>query len=177
MSLMSLRGSLARNAKRFALPLAAILLMGLPWGTTAALKGGSSSSLSYLAEETTTSATAGTSQTTVSSAAAPDASDSEAHGGQTGLELPSADQVALNPGWGIEQMSVRVWPEYDRRAVLVILNLSLPTEVSDLLKADSGLSDENIAVIAEHYQPGGSPAFYKFVCRHCKRVVLGWDCD
>lgn len=27
------------------------------------------------------------------------------------------------------------------------------------------------------YAPGGSPAFYKFVCRHCRAVQYGWDCD
>ena len=27
------------------------------------------------------------------------------------------------------------------------------------------------------YEPGGSPSFYKFVCRHCAGVRYGWDCD
>jgi hypothetical protein len=98
-------------------------------GTATALTGGSSTSrFSYLAEETTTSATGSASQTTAPSATTPDVSDLEAHIGQIGLVPPTADQVGLNPGWSIEQMSVRVWPEYDRRAVLVILNLSLPTD-------------------------------------------------
>lgn len=26
------------------------------------------------------------------------------------------------------------------------------------------------------YEPGGNPAFYKFACRHCGAVRLGWDC-
>ena len=25
------------------------------------------------------------------------------------------------------------------------------------------------------YQPGGDSALYKFVCRHCRRVLFGWD--
>ena len=28
-----------------------------------------------------------------------------------------------------------------------------------------------------NYEPGGSPAFYKFVCRRCGGVQYGWDCD
>jgi len=27
------------------------------------------------------------------------------------------------------------------------------------------------------YRPGGSSAFYKFQCRHCHLVLLGWDLD
>jgi len=27
----------------------------------------------------------------------------------------------------------------------------------------------------EGYEPGGGSALYKFVCRHCRQVVLGWD--
>ena len=27
------------------------------------------------------------------------------------------------------------------------------------------------------YVPRGPRAFYKFVCRHCAAVLLGWDCD
>lgn len=30
--------------------------------------------------------------------------------------------------------------------------------------------------ITERYEPGGDPAFYKFVCRNCRLVLLGWDC-
>ena len=30
--------------------------------------------------------------------------------------------------------------------------------------------------IIKDYEPGGSPAFYKFVCRHCRRVRYGGDC-
>jgi uncharacterized protein CbrC (UPF0167 family) len=27
------------------------------------------------------------------------------------------------------------------------------------------------------YRPGGSSAFYKFQCRHCRLILLGWDLD
>jgi uncharacterized protein len=30
--------------------------------------------------------------------------------------------------------------------------------------------------ITESYAPGGNPAFYKFICRHCSAVLFGWDC-
>lgn len=29
--------------------------------------------------------------------------------------------------------------------------------------------------IIKDYEPGGDPALYKFVCRHCRMVLLGWD--
>jgi uncharacterized protein len=29
----------------------------------------------------------------------------------------------------------------------------------------------------KHYEKGGSPALYKFVCRHCKKVIYTMDCD
>ncbi len=31
--------------------------------------------------------------------------------------------------------------------------------------------------ITRTYEPVGSPAFYKFICRHCRREKFGWDCD
>ncbi len=39
------------------------------------------------------------------------------------------------------------------------------------------LDDKTWVRIAEHYQPKGHQAFYKFVCRHCGLVLLGWDCS
>jgi uncharacterized protein len=29
--------------------------------------------------------------------------------------------------------------------------------------------------VSEGYQPGGDSALYKFICRHCGMVLLGWD--
>jgi uncharacterized protein CbrC (UPF0167 family) len=31
--------------------------------------------------------------------------------------------------------------------------------------------------MVKHYHPGGSPAVYKFVCRHCRKIQYSWDCD
>jgi uncharacterized protein len=45
------------------------------------------------------------------------------------------------------------------------------------LSAESGFSIADLRDIVHHYQQGGSPAFYKFVCRHCSRVSYNGDCD
>lgn len=29
--------------------------------------------------------------------------------------------------------------------------------------------------IIQDYEPVGNPALYKFICRHCRMVLLGWD--
>lgn len=39
------------------------------------------------------------------------------------------------------------------------------------------LEKESLRKIVEDYQPGGSPAVYKFICRHCRRIQYNWDCD
>ena len=36
-------------------------------------------------------------------------------------------------------------------------------------------NEEGWDIATRGYQPGGSSALYKFVCRHCKQVLLGWD--
>jgi uncharacterized protein CbrC (UPF0167 family) len=45
------------------------------------------------------------------------------------------------------------------------------------LSRDTGFSVEDLIEIVKHYQPKGSPAFYKFVCRHCRTVRYSADCD
>jgi uncharacterized protein CbrC (UPF0167 family) len=45
------------------------------------------------------------------------------------------------------------------------------------LSAESGFSIEDLKEMVSQYEPGGSPAFYKFVCRHCSRVKYNGDCD
>jgi hypothetical protein len=49
--------------------------------------------------------------------------------GQQSIVPPSADWTPLNPGWRTDQMEIRVMPEYDEKAVLVIVNLTLPANV------------------------------------------------
>jgi uncharacterized protein CbrC (UPF0167 family) len=47
----------------------------------------------------------------------------------------------------------------------------------DRFISGTGWTATEVAACAEHYQPGGSPAIYKFVCRHCKQPLYGYDCD
>jgi uncharacterized protein len=35
--------------------------------------------------------------------------------------------------------------------------------------------EEGWKMATEGYEPGGSSALYKFVCRHCNQVLFGWD--
>jgi zinc-ribbon domain len=46
-----------------------------------------------------------------------------------GLIPPVAGRALLNPGWKTAQMVVQVWPEYDKNAVLVIMDFELPADV------------------------------------------------
>lgn len=54
---------------------------------------------------------------------------------------------------------------------------SLDDEGLTALSVESGFSIADLREIIPRYQPGGSPAFYKFVCRHCSRVRYNGDCD
>jgi uncharacterized protein len=45
------------------------------------------------------------------------------------------------------------------------------------LSDDSGFSVDDLADILAHYEPGGSPAFYKFICRRCGAKRYRGDCD
>jgi uncharacterized protein CbrC (UPF0167 family) len=39
-----------------------------------------------------------------------------------------------------------------------------------------GLSEEDWSIATRNYVPAGHQAFYKFRCRHCRAILLGWDC-
>ncbi len=45
------------------------------------------------------------------------------------------------------------------------------------LADDSGFPLDALRTILPGYQPSGSPAFYKFVCRHCQGIRYNGDCD
>jgi uncharacterized protein CbrC (UPF0167 family) len=53
-------------------------------------------------------------------------------------------------------------------------------KASDATKADwrqhYGLDGDDWKLSTTGYEPAGDNAFYKFVCRHCGLVRLGWDC-
>lgn len=40
-----------------------------------------------------------------------------------------------------------------------------------------GRAEKDWARATADYEPAGDSAFYKFVCRHCGAVRLGWDCS
>ena len=72
------------------------------------------------------------------------------------------------------------------RALLVVrddLTISA-TEIQALdakgltaLSRASGFAANDLRQIVASYEPGGSPAFYRFVCRHCARAKYNGDCD
>lgn len=41
---------------------------------------------------------------------------------------------------------------------------------------DFDLSIDDLEEMLKHYEPKGSPAIYKFKCRHCETVHYNWDC-
>ncbi len=45
------------------------------------------------------------------------------------------------------------------------------------IRLDLALNDDEWTKFVEHYEPGGDPAIYKFVCRHCGEVIYNWDCS
>jgi predicted RNA-binding Zn-ribbon protein involved in translation (DUF1610 family) len=97
--------------------------------TTAALA--QSPSLAVAAAPTTsTDASAGT-VTTAATDASGTATTAAAQtpAAPAGLIPPVLGRATLNPGWKTAQMVVQVWPEYDKKAVLVIMTFDLPAEV------------------------------------------------
>ncbi len=55
-----------------------------------------------------------------------------------------------------------------------VKNMSETTKMDFMNRNDLDL--ETCNEIFEHYEPGGNPALYKFVCLHCHLVLYGWDC-
>lgn len=54
---------------------------------------------------------------------------------------------------------------------------TLDAEAVEWFDSAWDMGPDFLASIAGNYQPGGDPALYKFVCRHCRRVRVGWDCS
>jgi uncharacterized protein len=54
-------------------------------------------------------------------------------------------------------------------------------EASDETKSEwqqeYNLGKSDWDLITNEYEPNGENAFYKFVCRHCQIVLVGWDCS
>jgi len=53
----------------------------------------------------------------------------------------------------------------------------LDDETLEELLSDIEWDESEWDEFVTHYEPGGDPAFYKFVCRHCKRPRYGMDCS
>jgi hypothetical protein len=81
-------------------------------------------SLAALETTTSSAATQSPSSTTVTTAAG-----QAVQSGHVAIIPPSPGQTPLNPGWKTDQMDLRVMPEYDQPAVLVITGFSLPASV------------------------------------------------
>ncbi len=43
--------------------------------------------------------------------------------------------------------------------------------------SEYNLTETEWRQITTDYAPGGDPAIYKFVCRHCGLALFGWDCS
>ena len=130
---MRLPALATRNTARFLSLVAAALFVALagPVATQAA-ETSAVTEPSLVAQETTTSSTPASSTTTLgptTDSSAP-ASSEGVQPEQGAIVPPIAAQVSLNPGWRTDQMSVRAWPEYDQKAVLMIVNLTLPADVA-----------------------------------------------
>ena len=123
---------LAARMRRILPLLAAALIVAVAIGSAAAQAAADPASVTTLsvAQETTTSSSAPTGQTGIFPTTTTVASGQEAQPEQGAIIPPPAGQAPLNPGLKIDQMSVRVWPEYDLAAVLVLMNFSLPADVA-----------------------------------------------
>jgi hypothetical protein len=110
-----------RSAKRL-LPLLATALLVAILLVPAAAQAETTSST---ASPTSTTGQTGVSPTTSTSAPSTQVTQPQ----QGAIVPPPAGQTPLNPGWKTDQIGIRVWPEYDKKAVLVIMNLTLPAEV------------------------------------------------
>lgn len=47
----------------------------------------------------------------------------------------------------------------------------------DSILSETRMTPQEWLDFLARYEPGGSPAIYHFVCRHCKHSKFGWDCD
>ena len=113
-----------------------LLLTTAAWAAETATSLQAASTTSTDASATTTAGA--TTITTAAGAATPATTGpgsattaAGAAAGTAGLIPPILGRAPLNPAsWKTAQMVVQVWPEYDKNAVLVIMNLDLPAEVA-----------------------------------------------
>jgi uncharacterized protein CbrC (UPF0167 family) len=53
----------------------------------------------------------------------------------------------------------------------------LPADTLVAFRTEHRIDDRVWEQLLESYEPGGSPSIYKFVCRHCRKIHLGFDFD
>ena len=98
-----------------------------------------------------------------------------------GVPVAVAEEVALRtPGY--ESWQQEEWMaccgdacEYHGDARLSDLQVLDRVAVSRISE-DTRFSVEDLEYFIEHYTPKGSPAFYKFRCRHCGALKFNADC-
>ena len=52
-----------------------------------------------------------------------------------------------------------------------------PVATEQFLSRTGWSPEEWKSFVSDVYAPGGSPAIYRFACRHCSQSRYGWDCD
>lgn len=55
--------------------------------------------------------------------------------------------------------------------------LAFDEETMRRIEEEGSMDQGFLQDIRKNYQPVGDPALYKFVCRHCREVHVGWDCS
>lgn len=48
---------------------------------------------------------------------------------------------------------------------------------AEFLRSELQMNESEWTDFVKYYGPGGDPAVYKFVCRHCGKEVYSWDCS
>ncbi len=101
---------------------------------------------------------------------------------RAGLAQEIVDEVSLRtPGYSSWQQEE--WLSHCSDACTFHGDASVEDveDASEATRADwrqhYGKTEKQWASATRDYEPAGDDAFYKFVCRHCDLVRLGWDCS
>jgi uncharacterized protein CbrC (UPF0167 family) len=54
---------------------------------------------------------------------------------------------------------------------------ALSQEAVEFFRSELDLNENEWIEFTRNYTPGGDPAIYKFVCRHCGKTIYNWDCS
>jgi hypothetical protein len=81
------------------------------------------------ADDTTTVSTGSSTTTSSVEPASSSSTTAPSESSAPAIVPPAEGTASPNPGWQIDQMQIQILPEYDQRAVLVVLRFSLPASV------------------------------------------------